>query len=225
MYRCGVKTEHLRRIGNLTSLSRLDLRSNQITDATPIKDLIQKQREVGGLVLEVSSSTSWEIGKATLGDNPLKTPPMEVVAQGTEAFLRWFEENGKNQNFKESAKVKDDISAKDESSVDKTEIAGDKTKNNDVISEQKPEDEVEKNKTSPKRYITNGTPHLKNVKEDALGAKSLAKTIAPLLDNMAYDLETMFGVFGHWGRGKTFFVNELIKILENKKDPKIKLKH
>ncbi len=76
----------------LNSLSKLDLESNQITDTTPIKDLIQKQREGGGPVLEVSSSTTLGDGKVTLGNNPLKTPPMEVVDQGTEAFLRWFEE-------------------------------------------------------------------------------------------------------------------------------------
>lgn len=155
---------------DLNNLTTLDLRYNKITDATPIKDLILKQKGgVGGPVLQVSSSISWGGGEVTLGDNPLTTPPMEIVTQGTEAFLRWFEKKGKV------------------TSNDKSEIQ--QRQNGHIL-------------------------HLKNTKKDALGANNLVEVVAPLLDNLAPDLETMFGVFGPWGRGKTFFVKELIKELK-----------
>jgi hypothetical protein len=47
---------------------------------------------IQGPILEVSSSFYGYPDKVTLGDNPLKNPPMEVVAGGTEDFLMWFEE-------------------------------------------------------------------------------------------------------------------------------------
>ena len=91
LYNCKVKIEHLERIKNLTSLTSLDLSSNKIQDATLIKDLILKQRVAGGPGLKVTSNIFPSNGEVSLGNNPLTTPPMEVVAQGTEAFLRWFE--------------------------------------------------------------------------------------------------------------------------------------
>jgi|GEM_PF-2307336 len=137
LYECKVQTKHLELIGKLTSLQRLWLGRNQITqiqgldklasllelglgrnqitqiqgldklaslrelwlgsnqiqDATPIKDLIQKQKEQKKPVLQITDEHFIEPGQVSLGGNPLTTPPMEVVAQGNEAFLRWFEQD------------------------------------------------------------------------------------------------------------------------------------
>ncbi len=69
---------------NLIKLKNPILWSNPIEDATPIKDLIQKQKEKGMKLLDT---------KTIFQNNPLKTPPIEVAEQGTEAFLQWFENN------------------------------------------------------------------------------------------------------------------------------------
>jgi len=71
-------------LDNLTSLRWFWLQGNQITGATPLEALLLNQKKAGKPVLDISSS---------LGGNPLQTPPMEVVKEGTEAFLEWIEEN------------------------------------------------------------------------------------------------------------------------------------
>jgi len=61
----------------LTSLRSISLFNNQVSDIRPILPIIKKG---------VSISTS---------GNPLTTPPQEVVAQGNEAIVRYFEETKK----------------------------------------------------------------------------------------------------------------------------------
>jgi internalin A len=73
-------------LDNLINLQNLWLSENQITDARPLKGLLLNQKKAGKPVLDISSS---------LGDNPLQTPPVEVVKKGPEAFLEWVEENDK----------------------------------------------------------------------------------------------------------------------------------
>jgi|GEM_PF-2343779 len=71
-------------LDSLTSLRDLRLSENQITDATPLKALLLNQKKAGKKVLNISGA---------MYDNPLQTPPMEVVKEGSEAFLEWVEEN------------------------------------------------------------------------------------------------------------------------------------
>jgi uncharacterized protein involved in tolerance to divalent cations len=68
----------------LTNLQELYLWNNQITDATPLEALLLNQKKAGKKVLNISGA---------MYDNPLQTPPMEVVKEGSEAFLKWVEEN------------------------------------------------------------------------------------------------------------------------------------
>jgi len=85
LHECGVTSQHLQLIGNLTKLQTLNLRSNQInkienlekltnlqelflysnqiSDTTSIRDLLLKQKQEGKKVLEVSSSIGWRNGK------------------------------------------------------------------------------------------------------------------------------------------------------------------
>jgi hypothetical protein len=74
----------------LTSLRELILQSNQITDATPLEALLLNQKKAGKPVLDIASFYSH---RHPLEGNPLQTPPMEVVKEGSEAFLEWVEEN------------------------------------------------------------------------------------------------------------------------------------
>jgi len=71
-------------LDSLTNLRELSLDRNQITDATPLEALLLNQKKAGKPILDIYYS---------LEDNPLQTPPMEVVKEGSEAFLEWVEEN------------------------------------------------------------------------------------------------------------------------------------
>jgi Leucine-rich repeat (LRR) protein len=71
-------------LDKLTSLKELNFWDNQITDATPLEALLLNQKKAGKPVLDISRSLDIEY---------LQTPPMEVVEEGSEAFLEWVEEN------------------------------------------------------------------------------------------------------------------------------------
>jgi hypothetical protein len=106
LYLCKVQTKHLELIGrlgslqvlfldsnqiteiegldNLTNLQWLELGGNQITDGTPLGALLLNQKKAGKPILDISTS---------LRSNPLQAPPIEVIKEGSEAFLEWVEEN------------------------------------------------------------------------------------------------------------------------------------
>ncbi len=68
---------------NLTQLQSLDLSSNQITDLEPILPLIKK-----GIPITLKEYKSG----LNLHNNPITNPPLEIVQQGNEAIIRYFEE-------------------------------------------------------------------------------------------------------------------------------------
>jgi Leucine-rich repeat (LRR) protein len=76
----------VQQLDNLTSLWKLSLGENQITDATPLKALLLNQKNAGKKVLNISGS---------MHENPLQTPPVEVIDSGSDTFLEWLEENDK----------------------------------------------------------------------------------------------------------------------------------
>jgi hypothetical protein len=66
-------------------LRELYLGSNQITDGTPLGALLLNQKKAGKPILDISTS---------LRNNPLQAPPIEVIKEGSEAFLEWVESEG-----------------------------------------------------------------------------------------------------------------------------------
>ncbi|MDI9869055.1 COR domain-containing protein, partial [Flectobacillus roseus] len=78
------KITDFRFLEKLTNLNSLDLRSNQITDITPIVPLIQK-----GIAISLKEY-DWE-QNINLYNNPITTPPLHIIEQGSEAILAWFE--------------------------------------------------------------------------------------------------------------------------------------
>jgi Leucine-rich repeat (LRR) protein/GTPase SAR1 family protein len=74
-------------IEHLANLQRLYCSDNQIVDLTPIVGLIKKGRQVKWSRVE---------GDIRVGDNPLTNPPIEIVKQGNEAILRYFEEKARS---------------------------------------------------------------------------------------------------------------------------------
>ncbi len=76
----------------LTSLNSLNLRNNQITD---IKSLVHVLRKG----LEIAIEKQDFRGRVNLRNNPITNPPLEIVKQGREAVIRYFErieEEGKD---------------------------------------------------------------------------------------------------------------------------------
>ena len=64
-----------------TTIQTIDLHSNQITDLTPIKNLISK--------IDIKDS-KWENKTISIARNPLSIPPAEVVAKGNKSILAYF---------------------------------------------------------------------------------------------------------------------------------------
>ncbi len=83
-------------IEHLTNLQQLHCDSNQIADLAPIIGLIKKGRQVKWSTYE---------GDINVADNPLTNPPIEIVQQGNEAILNYWqqiEEQGGTQTINEA---------------------------------------------------------------------------------------------------------------------------
>jgi len=79
---------------NLTDLEFLSLRGNQIENISSLLPLIRKKMEV--------SIGEYITKGINLSDNPISTPPIEVVKQGREAILSYFDSL---ENLKSEEKV------------------------------------------------------------------------------------------------------------------------
>ncbi len=66
-------------LSHLTSIIELDIKNNQIADVRFLINMIKK-----GLSIGFDASIS-------IGNNPLVNPPIEIIEQGNEAILRYFE--------------------------------------------------------------------------------------------------------------------------------------
>jgi Leucine-rich repeat (LRR) protein len=64
-----------------TTIQTVDLHSNQITDLTPIKELI--------CMVGIKDS-KWESKTISIGRNPLSIPPAEIVAKGKQSVIAYF---------------------------------------------------------------------------------------------------------------------------------------
>ncbi|MFA8434537.1 MAG: leucine-rich repeat domain-containing protein [Marinifilaceae bacterium] len=92
-------------LGKLTSLQTLELRGNQIQDISFLGNLTKLQTlDLFGNVIENISflipllktglqitKNGWDKG-IQIDDNPIKTPPVNIVEKGREAILNWFEQ-------------------------------------------------------------------------------------------------------------------------------------
>jgi internalin A len=72
----------------LTNLTTLDLSYNQITDIIPIKHLLEKK-------IPFKWKNDYSPSGVVLEENPLTIPRREIIEQGNEVILRYFNEIGK----------------------------------------------------------------------------------------------------------------------------------
>ncbi|BDD10987.1 Rab family protein [Fulvitalea axinellae] len=93
-------------IQNLNNIKVLDLKNNSIEDLTVIQNLQQIQvldlsdnsiKEFDFSLFNVGLPISFDGWGETicLRDNPIESPPIEIIKQGKEACLRWLEANKK----------------------------------------------------------------------------------------------------------------------------------
>ncbi|MDZ4679643.1 MAG: COR domain-containing protein, partial [Saprospiraceae bacterium] len=108
----------IRFLEKLTSLTNLDLRDNQIKEVQPLiklgnlRKIVLDNNQITDLsgiwefLIKKNLKVVWkewydiEDGEINLKDNPFTTPPLEVVKEGHEAILRYFEELGRSGTHK-----------------------------------------------------------------------------------------------------------------------------
>ena len=71
-------------LNNLTNLQTLNLSSNQIQNISPLKHLLEKKVNI--------VFSEYQYQAISIKNNPLKTPPPEIVKEGREAVLKYFQE-------------------------------------------------------------------------------------------------------------------------------------
>jgi internalin A len=76
------KINDLSPLANLAELNILNLDRNSITDITPLIPLLKK-----GLSTSINDS----VGGIQLRGNPISTPPLEIIEQGRQSILDWFD--------------------------------------------------------------------------------------------------------------------------------------
>ncbi len=89
------KIKDITPLTNLTNLTSLGLENNQINDITPLRVLLENNEE-----LKISAKANGIDNTFYVGDNPLETPPMEIVHQGRKAVLDYFKYESKEKSNK-----------------------------------------------------------------------------------------------------------------------------
>src|SRR5438309_422804 len=82
----GTQVSDLAPLAGLSALETLHVSSTQVSDLAPLADLIRSGCPVRW------SSMWWEGSGIYVEDCPLRNPPPEIVNQGNEAILNYFEE-------------------------------------------------------------------------------------------------------------------------------------
>ncbi len=89
-------------LSNLTSLQSLDLSYNEISDVSSLLNLTSLQfldlrsnkiREIPSFIFQLKMKLNFQVfggGGLCLDDNPIESPPMEILKQGRESTLDWF---------------------------------------------------------------------------------------------------------------------------------------
>lgn len=86
----------------LPYLSQIDLSNNRIDDLSPLQYFLQEK----GMQAIWGQSFFTREGEINVNDNPLTHPPVEIVQQGNEAILRYFEEKERLEKIGQPVYVK-----------------------------------------------------------------------------------------------------------------------
>ncbi|MDW3196720.1 MAG: COR domain-containing protein [Cytophagales bacterium] len=83
------KIQNISPLNKLVELKHLDLTSNKVQDISSLKMIIQKGVKI--------ATSGYRIG-INLNGNPLTSPPLEIVKQGNQAILGYFESLERSKN-------------------------------------------------------------------------------------------------------------------------------
>lgn len=85
------------------------------------------------------------------------------------------------------------------------------------IKQKTEESEPIQNSSTPEHLFTSTCIIARDKKdiEAVMGVKDLAAELSDIISRLSYEQGRMIGIFGEWGRGKTFLINETWKILKN----------
>lgn len=83
LYLSNNKIRSIAFLKKFPSISTIDMHGNLIEDLTPLKELIQKIN---------ISNTKWELFTINIAQNPLVSPPIEIINIGKEAVLSYFKD-------------------------------------------------------------------------------------------------------------------------------------
>jgi|GEM_PF-4243186 len=208
-----LEKEHLLLIGKLTGLTHLYLPSNQITKIEGLGELVN----LGELDLsnnQISEIKGLEklidLQELDLSDNQIsEIKGLDKLVKLVNLYL----------SYNQITKIK---------GLEKlVKLVNLYLENNQISSSPKQSrEEICRSKLHPSRQGSCSIEiepqgkeviKLENVFQDALGSQKIARIAAEILDNLDSPLETMFGVFGEWGRGKTFLIKQIISELTKKK--------
>ncbi|NII28753.1 TIR domain-containing protein [Pseudoflavitalea sp. X16] len=86
----GNKITHLEGIERLINLQQLNLSSNRIQNIKQLLTFLQRGNTPMSIVLDKVWKTNY--GDINISDNPLTTPPVEIVKQGNKSIVHYFTE-------------------------------------------------------------------------------------------------------------------------------------
>lgn len=89
IYLFGNQITELRGLEHLVNLEKISLWGNEITNIRPLKRFIEK-KENPFKILFKENIEKWEIA---ISNNSLSSPPIDIIEQGNDAILEWFDAN------------------------------------------------------------------------------------------------------------------------------------
>jgi len=101
LYLIGSKIVDISALKELKELETLNLTDNQITDISPLKELtwITSLDLTHNQIRDISSLKELRhLQRLCLDDNPIETPPIEIIKLGKQAIRDWFDADKKKLN-------------------------------------------------------------------------------------------------------------------------------
>jgi small GTP-binding protein len=100
LYSIDLSNNHIKNIGplmKLTKLREINLSNNNIRDLTPLKAILARNK----LYIRLEKNRA----DIQINNNPILIPPIEIIKQGRDAILKYFDELEKGKDYLYEAKL------------------------------------------------------------------------------------------------------------------------